>query len=683
MPGSRQFCTSAKSVSTAQFGLSIRTAARPNRSPRLCFAGSASPAPDRTRSICHLVTTSASASASGATRSAVITLPPHLLLRSHSSRSLDSRVWPLQRRPFSSSQDPKSDGDSTTFPSLDPLDRFDSNHPTSPSPFDISSVDAQSSTPVHPPPPLPSTIVEKYWSYVMRSSDPHDSAAADYHQPLLDDPLGQAPIGSIKGKSTTASDTVRLLAGAVRVGREGGDLYPTLLTRHSCDLYLGLKDDDARKLFLTTLGKEFGVKREAVLVHAEAYKNAIGKGDRAALRAEQQLREALVPQHTRFFNQVNSLPGGMKFLVDLREDLLRFIAEDPSPHLRTLNESLKTLLQSWFSLSHLDLERITWSTPASILEKIIQYEKVHPIPTWSHLKQRLGPNRLCYAFFHKGMPLEPLTFIQIALVEKIEWDVQRILGEEVYDSEGRVGADVTEKNCVTAIFYSISSSQRGLSGVDLGNFLIKRCVKEIQKHYPQIETFCTLSPIPGFRHWLTTEFKLLATSEQSSATTGDAAKSLLLPGEEAILREMVPSTDKPAWMILRDTIETAGWWKDSAMVLKLKTLMVRLCSRYMILEKKRRFALDPVANFHIRNGACLHRLNWMGDTSDKGMNQSYGIMVNYIYVLPLIEQNNQRYLLDGTIPVVEPVSSTLKWAVENGGGVRVVSKGPTDTESKL
>ncbi|KAJ3218975.1 hypothetical protein HDU67_003339 [Dinochytrium kinnereticum] len=405
------------------------------------------------------------------------------------------------------------------------------------------------------------------------------------------------------------------------------------------------------------LAKDFGVNRKDVLAYASSLSNAAAKGDRALLRSEQNLRDSLVPQYSQFFSQINHLPGGLKFLVSMRADLLRIIEkEENDMYLRALNENLKSLLQSWFGIGFLDLERLTWSTPASVLEKVIQYEAVHAIPSWQALKQRLGPARLCYSFFHRGMPLEPLTFIQVALLKDIEWDVQRILNDS--------SPDFSEPHlCKTAIFYSISSSQKGLAGVDLGNLyelhLIKRVVKEIQRDFPSVSTFCTLSPIPGFRSWLNTQFNLI----QSGNHTED---KLLLDSEIETLRSIQKVDSRPAWEVLRDCLQTDEWHKKASKNSAFKPIMLRLCSRYLLLEKKRSFSLDPVANFHVRNGACVHRLNWMGDISAKGMEQSFGIMVNYVYVLPIIEKNNQQYLLDGTIPVLEPVSSTVQWAVQTG-----------------
>ncbi|KAJ3410762.1 hypothetical protein HDV05_003264 [Chytridiales sp. JEL 0842] len=369
----------------------------------------------------------------------------------------------------------------------------------------------------------------------------------------------------------------RLLTSAMKTRREGGDLYPS-------------------------------VNQAEVKEAAETCLNAMSKGDRPTLRAEQNLREALQPRYAQFFSHINQLPGGLKFLVNLRADLLKVLQrEHAHHHLKALNEFLKGQLQNWFGMGFLDLERITWSSPGAILEKV-------------------------------------------ALLKDIEWDVQRVLNDPAPDfSEPQL--------CNTAIFYSISSTQRGLSGVDLGNFLIKRVVKEIQKRYPQVTTFCTLSPIPGFRKWLDTQF-----NQCINQTTQD---ELLLKSETDVLRRFADGKGgKDAVLVLKELLEDPGWHTKPSVVAVLKPILVRLCSRYLLLEKKRSFALDPVANFHIRNGACVHRLNWMGDISEKGLAQSFGLMVNYVYLLPLIESNNQTYLLDGKITLIEPLSSSTRWAAE-------------------
>lgn len=437
------------------------------------------------------------------------------------------------------------------------------------------------------------------------------------------------------------------------IGKSGGDVYPPLLARQSMQFYLEL-DTDGKHRFLAILAKNFGVDNANVTTRATQYinANAKAKGQRTVLRSEQQLREALIPLYNHFFTMINQIPNGLHFLVNMRSDILGLLnKEGTDPQLKILNDELKSLLQGWFGIGFLDLERITWSSPAIILDKIMKYEAVHAIRDWDSMKQRLGPGRLCYAFFHRSIPLEPLAFVQIALMNEIEWDVQRVLNDK------KPSADPSQFK--TAVFYSISSSQRGLSGVDLGNFLIKRVVREIQTLFPLVETFCTLSPIPGFRNWLGMQIRL----GQGSLD------GLLLEEEMTSLRalsETMSFMGEPA-AFLESILNKRDWFKIEAISSLLKPILLRLCSRYLILEKKRSFALDPVANFHVRNGACVQRLNWFGDLSEKGITQSFGIMVNYVYVLPVVETNNQSYLLDGTLSILRPVSSTLLWASNQDG----------------
>ncbi|KAI9317814.1 malonyl-CoA decarboxylase-domain-containing protein [Zopfochytrium polystomum] len=509
---------------------------------------------------------------------------------------------------------------------------------------------SSSSSSSHSPPHLSSEIVAAYWAAVMKSTKDPDFDLAPAFARV--DPLSSSPTAS-------DDDSIRdLLDRATRsTRRSAGDLYPQLLARHCLAFYDALDLDDGRRRFLHILARDFGVSRDRVVERAKAVVAAADSANsrvdetqspRAVLKAEHALRDALVPAYQQFFVNIGQLPNGVAFLLKMRADVLTLLSKQPAspsaPYLRAIDETLKSLLQSLFAMSQLDLARITWTSPAAVLEKIIKYEAVHAIPSWQDLKQRLGPGRLCYAFFHRELPTEPLTFIEVALLKEIEWNVHRIITDPDpldVSSEFRV-----------AVFYSISSTQRGLAGVDLGNFLIKRVVKEIQALHPTVTTFCTLSPIPGFRAWLDTRLRL-----------PNGGETLLLPDEAAALVRKVPVSESPI-SALQTLLAEEGWHARPESAEFLKPIITRLCARYVLLEKKRSFALDPVANFHIRNGACVHRLNWLGDVSAKGLAQSYGLMINYVYLLPHIEKNNQAYLLDGTVPVVDPVSSTLRWACE-------------------
>ncbi|KAJ3147227.1 hypothetical protein HDU86_008063 [Geranomyces michiganensis] len=407
---------------------------------------------------------------------------------------------------------------------------------------------------------------------------------------------------------------------------------------------------DERKTFLTILARDFDVDQEHTLAAAQAYVSAmcdpanrnLGAAESSAStihRRQLALRAALHPLYEQFFDQVSHLPTGVQFLVSLRADVLTILATNGNdPHLRALGESLRAKLQTWFgSTSHLELRRLQWdTTPAGVLEMVARYEAVHAVEGWQGLKQRLRGNaRVAYAFFHRGLEGVPLTFVMVALVDAMPENVSDLLT----DSDPHVA------NPTAAVFYSISSSQKGLSGVDLGNFLIKRVVRELQVLRPTLTTFATLSPIPRFRAWLEPALN------EARAGRGPP---LLLDGEGTIAE-----------------FEHALKHGDLS---SIKPTLLRLCARYLLVEKKRAAALDPVANFHLRNGACLLRLCWAGDPSEKGYTQSYGIMVHYSYRLPILHENNTRYLLDGTVAVIkpenvdrDPAQGAVQWAIEKGG----------------
>ncbi|KAJ1563876.1 hypothetical protein HK405_000425, partial [Cladochytrium tenue] len=255
----------------------------------------------------------------------------------------------------------------------------------------------------------------------------------------------------------------QLLAGAIRAGRHVGDVYPTLTTHRCVDAYMTL-NQEGKATYLKILGREFGVSQEEVAARAAQYVEAVAKHGTASQLTEKHLRDALVPHYNQFFTAISRLPEGMPALLRMRADLLKILAEDGNdPDLRAVDSGLKSLLQEWFGMNSVKLERITWNTPAAVLEKasIMRYEAVHAVASWDELKQRLGPGRLCYAFFHKDMPTEPLTFIHVALMNEVGSNVQDILRDRSPPSD--------PKYFRAAIFYSISSAQRGLSGIDLGN----------------------------------------------------------------------------------------------------------------------------------------------------------------------------------------------------------------------
>jgi malonyl-CoA decarboxylase len=371
--------------------------------------------------------------------------------------------------------------------------------------------------------------------------------------------------------------------------------------------YLGL-NTDGRLRFLRLLAEEFGPDRGDIDAAIDQLRSSDGD-DRARAEAERALRQSLEPPRLKLLTDFNGLPEGIKFLVDMRAELMGQAKDDPA--LTALEGDLKGLLAAWFDIGFLELRRITWRSPAMVLEKIMAYEAVHAIQGWGDLKNRLDSDRRLYGFFHPRMPDEPLIFVEVALVEGIAGNVQELL-----DPAAPLG---DPQAADTAIFYSITNAQKGLAGISFGNFLIKRVVDDLSREFPRLKTFATLSPIPGFRDWLSQH---LHQGEVSNDAKG-SLKTLLAEPE---------------------------WVKEPAMVEALKGPLLRLAARYLLSARRGDGrALDPVAHFHLSNGARVERLNWLGDLSPKGVAQSCGLMVNYLYKLDGIEANHEAYSASGKV----------------------------------
>jgi malonyl-CoA decarboxylase len=381
-----------------------------------------------------------------------------------------------------------------------------------------------------------------------------------------------------------------------------------------------LLDDAGRKDFLRTLAA-FDSDAEAV---ARAYAEVQAAADPAELAvAKADLRQALEPPRLKLLTQFTTIPDGRKFLVDLRGFLLRSRKDDRL--LAALEADLRGLLAAWFDIGFLELQRIDWNSPASLLEKLVDYEAVHAIRSWRDIKNRLDSDRRCYAFFHPRMPGEPLIFVEVALVKGLAGSVQSLLDEKapVQDSHE---AD-------TAIFYSISNCQRGLAGISFGNFLIKRVVEELSAEFRNLKAFATLSPIPGFRPWLDAQ---LASDEPG----------LLSDEEAASLGSAMPAASGKE--SLAAIVAKRGWWREVGLRKTAEPVLVRLCARFLLNEsngKKR--ARDPVAHFHLSNGARVERINILGDTSEKGAKESATLMVNYLYDPAKIEDWHEDYAGEG------------------------------------
>ncbi len=388
---------------------------------------------------------------------------------------------------------------------------------------------------------------------------------------------------------------------------QGGEVSARARAGRLAETYLGL-DDAGRQRFLKLIALEFGPQPEKVAEAHAAYQVAVGTPGQ--WKAEAALRAAMRSRRIRILTQFNAIPQGVKFLVDLRADLLRYLENDRE--LAVLDRELESRLSAWFDVGFLELQRITWNSPAALLEKLIEYEAVHEIRSWTDLKNRLDSDRRLYAFFHPRMPAEPLIFVVVALTDHLADNVLALLDEHAPVFENRK-AD-------TAIFYSSSNTQVGLRGVSFGNFLLKRVIEDLKRDFPKLNHFATLSPIPGLAAWVRKQPQVLA----------EVGIDLSL-----------------------DALSDGGWAADKQRVRSLREPLLRLAARYLATAKQGGGEagppFDPVSRFHLGNGARVERLNYLGDASPKGFRQSFGMMVNYLYDPDDIEANLEAFVSAGTI----------------------------------
>ena len=398
---------------------------------------------------------------------------------------------------------------------------------------------------------------------------------------------------------------------------KGGEVSARARAAELGSAYLGM-NDEGRYKFLQLLTTDFDIDHDKIRQTAEALFTDLTTERR--IEVEEQLRDCLTPPYQTLLTQFNALPQGIKFLVDLRFDVMRLSKEHPE--LAPINEILHKQLRSWFDIGFLELKNINWNAPAALLEKLIEYEAVHRVESWDDLHHRLGQNRRCFAFFHPSMPEEPLIFVWVALVDELSANVNALLDASHHEVE--------IDNPSTAIFYSISSAQKGLTGVSLGNFLIKRVVDELKKECPSLTNFATLSPVPGFSTWL----KRLAMQDDSELLTAEELGTLKL------------ATDKTFNELLDDTT----WVSDEKVSDAMREPMQRVLAKYIVKEKRENGnAANPVAQFHLSNGAIFERINWLGDLSERGISQSFGMMINYLYDLSVIDKNHEQYIEHGDI----------------------------------
>lgn len=362
-------------------------------------------------------------------------------------------------------------------------------------------------------------------------------------------------------------------------------------------------DDANRLLFFEALADDFSADSDAVLAAADGYKRNPTEANLSALA-----RAAEAPR-IKLFRRMNMAPDATPVLVKMRGAMIQ--ALDDLPQLKAVETDLKHQFISWFNRGFLELRVIDWNTPASILERIIQYESVHAIEGWDDLRARLRGNRMCFAFFHPAMPDDPLVFVEVALTEGVPDAIGPLIDKS---KESDVGNTPD-----TVVFYSISNCHPGLAGVSFGNFLIKQVVEEVGKRYSNMKRYVTLSPIPGFCRWL-------------------AAQELGIDLDE--MRSMART----------DTAKTVDARRND---------LLAACAQYLLKERRNNLALDPVARFHLGNGASLHAIHWAADLSDKGLEQSAGLMVNYLYDLRSIEENHDSYFDQGEIARSRDVARLL------------------------
>ena len=370
-----------------------------------------------------------------------------------------------------------------------------------------------------------------------------------------------------------------------------------------------------RIAFFEALAETFGVDRPRLEAAIDAFQRTGSEAACASLHA------ASEPRRQELVRRLNMAPGATLKLVRMREALM-----DALVHRRDLaavDRDFGHLFSSWFNRGFLVLRRIDWSTPANVLEKIIRYEAVHEIRDWDDLRARVdSPDRHCYAFFHPALVDEPLIFVEVALVKDSPDAIAPILDQK------RTVLDPAK--ATTAVFYSISNCQRGLAGVSFGNFLIKQVVEEISREMPWLTTFVTLSPAPGFRAWLETERR---------------APNVLSPADVELLKGL----DAPDWTKNEEARATLA-----------PVLSAAAAAYYLTAKTPKGKPLDPVARFHLGNGARLERINPMGDLSPKGLSQAAGLMVNYRYVLADIEKNHEAFAAKGDVVASAPVKKLLR-----------------------
>ncbi|MEO5736669.1 MAG: malonyl-CoA decarboxylase family protein [Variovorax sp.] len=393
------------------------------------------------------------------------------------------------------------------------------------------------------------------------------------------------------------------------------------------DWYEAAKPEERHDLWL--LMSEIFVADPGKAKAAQAqFAAALGTPDEAV--AEVNYRRATVSPRRRLLQRFSVYPEGIPFLVGMRAEMQSHLKTDK--RLRALDVEMEYMFSTWFDVGFLDLRRISWDSPASLVEKLIKYEAVHDIQSWADVRNRLDSDRRCYGFFHPRLPGEPLIFVEVALVDAMADSIPPLLDESA------AAADLDR--ATTAIFYSISNTQSGLRGVSFGDSLIKRVVETLKDEFPKLKTFATLSPIPGFRTWLG---KNMAAHLENFDDRQRAELARAVGVDAPAAADLLAAVDKPLGLVPASP---------------LRHLLLTAAARYLGSEMTDGKPADPVARFHLGNGARVERLNWAGDPSAKGLRQSCGLMVNYLYDLKRLDKH-RALLAQGKVPISGDIENLL------------------------
>ena len=375
-----------------------------------------------------------------------------------------------------------------------------------------------------------------------------------------------------------------------------GEVSSIAFAGHLLDL-IEAETEDGLDEYLSYLLKEYDIDTDSLLKNVEAYsrdKNSTNLG---------LIGNSSEPRWIELFRRLNATPGGTHRLIKLRERI-KTLLNDGREHLKTLDAGLLKLFKYWFNSSFLVLEKIDWSTPANVLEKIIEYEAVHEINSWDDLRARLAPNdRQCFAFFHPLIPEDPLIFVEVALTNGIPESIESVI---------KIDRDEIEYNKInTAVFDSISNCQDGLAGISVGNFLIKKVAHKLKQEISEIDKFVTLSPVPGLMRWM----------ENHAPVTYENCINKINDDENLLKKTFLYLTES---------------------------------------NREDNLPNDPVARFHLGNGAILHKINLHGDQSKKGMAQSHGVMINYLYDLDIVEKNHELFFKNKEVVLSGEMKSLKK-----------------------